>query len=95
MATGRPPSHRFYDLPTSLSVSPVDFGRPDLPVLGRAQGGATGVLMIPTEQPPVDWTYRPPQLRGVSDAFDVFATTTPCTRCTSMVRRCGCIRICR
>ena len=29
--------------------------------------------MIPNDQRPVDWTYRPPQLRGVSDAFAVFA----------------------
>jgi phage repressor protein C with HTH and peptisase S24 domain len=65
-------AHRF-DLPSSMSVSAVEFGKPDLPVRGRAQGGATGVLMIPTEQPAVDWTYRPPQLRGVPDAFAVFA----------------------
>lgn len=50
----------------------VQFGAADLPVLGRAQGGG-GVLSIPVEQQPVDWTYRPPHLRGVSDAFAVFA----------------------
>jgi phage repressor protein C with HTH and peptisase S24 domain len=62
-----------FELPAALSVTGVELGRPDLPILGRAQGGPNGVLMIPTEQRPVDWTYRPPQLRGVSDAFAVFA----------------------
>jgi phage repressor protein C with HTH and peptisase S24 domain len=50
----------------------VQLGAPDLPVLGRAQGGA-GVLQFPVEQRPVDWTYRPPNLRGVADAFAVYA----------------------
>jgi phage repressor protein C with HTH and peptisase S24 domain len=67
-AVGRPPS-----LPPSLNAIPVEFGPPDLPILGRAQGGPNGVLIIPTEQRPVDWTYRPPQLRGVSEAFAIFA----------------------
>jgi phage repressor protein C with HTH and peptisase S24 domain len=70
---GAPPPRRLYDLPASLSAAAIDLGRPDLPILGRAQGGPNGVLMIPTEQRPVDWTYRPPQLRGVQDAFAVFA----------------------
>jgi phage repressor protein C with HTH and peptisase S24 domain len=61
------------DLPSSLHAIPVDLGGPDLPIMGRAQGGSEGVLMIPNDQRPVDWTYRPPQLRGVSDAFAVFA----------------------
>ncbi len=60
-------------LPPSLNAISVEFGPPDLPILGRAQGGSNGVLIIPTEQHPVDWTYRPPQLRGVSDAFAIFA----------------------
>ena len=60
-------------LPASLNAISVEFGPPDLPILGRAQGGPNGVLIIPTEQHPVDWTYRPPQLRGVSDAFAIFA----------------------
>jgi phage repressor protein C with HTH and peptisase S24 domain len=64
---------RLYQLPSSLNATAVDLGRPDLPILGRAQGGPNGVLMIPTEQRPVDWTYRPPQLRGVAEAFAVFA----------------------
>jgi phage repressor protein C with HTH and peptisase S24 domain len=41
-------------------------------VVGRALGGG-GALSIPAEQQAVDWTYRPPQLRGVSDAFAVYA----------------------
>lgn len=52
--------------------APVEFGTLDLPVLGRAQGGS-GVMTIPADQQPVDWTYRPPQLRRVPDAFAVFA----------------------
>jgi phage repressor protein C with HTH and peptisase S24 domain len=60
------------ELPPGIQAEPVDFGRPDLPILGRAQGGPQGVLMIPVEQRPVDWTYRPPQLRGVADAFAIF-----------------------
>ena len=50
----------------------IEFGQADLPVLGRAQGGS-GVLAIPADQQPVDWTYRPPQLRRVPDAFAVYA----------------------
>jgi phage repressor protein C with HTH and peptisase S24 domain len=57
----------------SMATSPLEIGQADLPVLGRAQGGRSGVLMIPAEQTPVDRTYRPPQLRGVRDAFAVFA----------------------
>ncbi|MBV8650701.1 MAG: helix-turn-helix transcriptional regulator [Alphaproteobacteria bacterium] len=68
-AVGRPPP----SLPSSLNAISVEFGPPDLPILGRAQGGPNGVLIIPTEQRPVDWTYRPPQLRGVSEAFAIFA----------------------
>jgi phage repressor protein C with HTH and peptisase S24 domain len=68
-AAGRPPP----SLPSSLNAISVEFGPPDLPILGRAQGGPNGVLIIPTEQRPVDWTYRPPQLRGVSEAFAIFA----------------------
>jgi phage repressor protein C with HTH and peptisase S24 domain len=60
-------------VPESMRASPIEVGQADLPVLGRAQGGRSGVLIIPAEQSPVDWTYRPPQLRGVQDAFAVFA----------------------
>jgi phage repressor protein C with HTH and peptisase S24 domain len=58
------------DRPAGATAT-VQFGAADLPVLGRAQGGS-GVMAIPAEQQPVDWTYRPPQLRGVSDAFAVY-----------------------
>jgi phage repressor protein C with HTH and peptisase S24 domain len=73
--TYRPPGGGISDagLPRTLTGTPIDLGTPDLPVLGRAQGGPQGVLMIPVEQQPVDWTYRPPQLRKVKDAFAVFA----------------------
>jgi phage repressor protein C with HTH and peptisase S24 domain len=60
-------------LPASLNARPVDIGPPDLPVRGRAQGGE-GALIFPDDLPPADWTYRPPQLRGVPDAFAVFAS---------------------
>lgn len=70
---GAAPARKPLGLPSSLNATSVEFGPPDLPIMGRAQGGPNGVLMIPTEQRPVDWTYRPPQLRGVSDAFAVFA----------------------
>jgi phage repressor protein C with HTH and peptisase S24 domain len=59
-------------MPTGEPGTAVEFGQADLPVLGRAQGGS-GVLAIPADQQPVDWTYRPPQLRRVPDAFAVFA----------------------
>ena len=73
--TFRPPGGGISDvgLPRTLAGTPIDLGSPDLPVLGRAQGGPQGVLMLPVEQQPVDWTYRPPQLRKVKDAFAVFA----------------------
>ena len=44
----------------------------DLPVLGRAQGGSDGALVM--EDGPIDWTYRPPALDRVDDAFAVFVT---------------------
>jgi phage repressor protein C with HTH and peptisase S24 domain len=57
----------------SDSTNSFQMGPVDLPVVGRAQGGSSGVLIIPVEQTAVDRTYRPPQLRGVPDAFAVFA----------------------
>jgi transcriptional regulator with XRE-family HTH domain len=60
-------------LPDSVKATPIEINQADLPVLGRAQGGRTGVLSIPAEHTPVDFTYRPPQLRGVRDAFAVYA----------------------
>jgi len=62
------------ELPATLGAHPVDIGQPDLPVYGSARGGPSGVLIIPVEQRPVDWTYRPPHLRNVKDAFAVFAS---------------------
>jgi phage repressor protein C with HTH and peptisase S24 domain len=70
--SGGLPSRPSGDERPGVPGSSVQFGAADLPILGRAQGGS-GVLSIPAEQQPVDWTYRPPNLRGVSDAFAVFA----------------------
>ena len=89
------PPQRVPGLPPSLHTMPVDLGSPDLPIMGRAQGGSEGVLMIPNDQRPVDWTYRPPQLRGVSDAFAVFAYDDSMHPCTRTGRRSGYTRICR
>jgi phage repressor protein C with HTH and peptisase S24 domain len=44
----------------------------DLPILGSAQGGFRGVLMIPTESEAVGYTFRPPQLQGVPGAFALY-----------------------
>lgn len=49
----------------------VDLGPADLPIYGIARGGS-GDFLLPTEAPPVDWTFRPPLLKGVRDAFAVF-----------------------
>jgi phage repressor protein C with HTH and peptisase S24 domain len=43
-----------------------------LPVRGIAQGGEGRVYMLPESTPPVDWTYRPPILDGVDDAYALF-----------------------
>jgi len=59
-------------VPGALHSTPLEMGQADLPILGRAQGGAAGIA-IPAEHTPIDWTYRPPQLRGVRDAFAVYA----------------------
>ncbi len=55
------------------TIIPIQLGRRDLPILGIAQGGQSGTLIIPVEQRPVDYAFRPPQLEGVTDAFAVFA----------------------
>lgn len=44
----------------------------DLPVLGRAQGGDEGNLVM--EESAIDWTFRPASLEGVNDAFAVVVT---------------------
>ena len=49
----------------------VPVGERDLPVFGVATGG-DGNFLLPSDDRPLDWTYRPPQLRGVADAFAVF-----------------------
>jgi len=43
----------------------------DLPVIGKAAGG-DGALVI--DAAPIDWTFRPADLRGVQDAFAVYVT---------------------
>lgn len=47
-------------------------GRKDLPVLGRAQGGDDGNIVM--EDGAIDWTARPTALDGIDDAFAVFVT---------------------
>lgn len=44
----------------------------DLPVLGRAQGGDKGSMVV--EESPIDWTFRPADLQGVQSAFAVYVT---------------------
>lgn len=46
-------------------------GARDLPIRGLAMGG-DGHLHLSSET--VDWTWRPPELLGVTDAFAVFVT---------------------
>jgi phage repressor protein C with HTH and peptisase S24 domain len=43
-----------------------------LPVLGRVKASSEGTFHMPNEQLPVDWTFRPPQLEGVKEAYGVF-----------------------
>lgn len=50
---------------------PVRMGGRDLPIRGLAMGG-DGHYHITSDT--VDWTWRPPELIGVSDAFAVFCT---------------------
>ncbi len=44
----------------------------DLPVLGRAQGGKDGNIVM--EDNAMDWTFRPADLQGVKNAFAVYVT---------------------
>jgi len=44
----------------------------DLPVLGRAQGGNDGNIIM--NDAAIDWTFRPTHLEGIKDAFAVFVT---------------------
>lgn len=52
-------------------------GARTLPVVGRAKGGAEGVILIHEDAltQPIDWTYRPPQLADVPDAFAFFTVS--------------------
>jgi len=43
-----------------------------LPVYGRAQAGNYEVSIITTDDRPVDWTHKPPQLEGVEGAYGTF-----------------------
>lgn len=43
-----------------------------LPVLGRAQGGSDGSLIV--EENPIDWTFRPADLQGVEEAFAIYVS---------------------
>lgn len=54
-------------------LEPAGFGERDLPIRGRAQGGSDGSIML-AEDPPIDWTFRPPELRGVRDAFAMYVS---------------------
>ena len=42
----------------------------DLPVLGAARGGSA--TMVFSQETPIDWVQRPPQLAGVPNAFAVY-----------------------
>jgi len=52
---------------------PASIGLRDLPVLGRAQAGSTGILIIGDNERPIDWFYRPAELQGVEGAFAIYA----------------------
>ena len=65
-----------YPSPNAVMVGPdggpmISMQR-DLPIRGRAQGGKDGVIDFGTEDLPIDWSYRPPELVGVRDAFAVY-----------------------
>ncbi|MBL4790192.1 MAG: S24 family peptidase [Kordiimonadaceae bacterium] len=62
-------------LPTPFTARQSNriFGfKKDLPIMGRAQGGEEGNLVI--EDHAIDWTFRPADLQGVHSAFAVFVT---------------------
>lgn len=44
----------------------------NLPILGRAQGGPEGNMVL--DQGAIDWTWRPASLDHVEDAFAIFVT---------------------
>jgi phage repressor protein C with HTH and peptisase S24 domain len=47
-----------------------------LPVFGQARGGLEGEFFMTVETPPIDWSYRPPQLAHVDNAYAVLMTGT-------------------
>jgi phage repressor protein C with HTH and peptisase S24 domain len=51
---------------------PLPLPPKNLPVRGIAQGGEGGAHILPVEHPPVDFTFRPPVLDDVADAYAVF-----------------------
>ena len=58
--------------PSWTSQQPSFSAARDLPVLGRAQGGSDGNLVL--DENAIDWTFRPADLQGVKDAFAVYVT---------------------
>lgn len=46
--------------------------RRDLPVLGRAEGGTEGNMVM--ESDPIDWTHRPADLQDIPSAFAIYVT---------------------
>src|SRR5262249_26689673 len=58
---------------TSRVLEPAGGGARDRPPRGRAGGGSEGALML-GGAPPIDWTFRPPELRGVRDAFAMYVS---------------------
>lgn len=56
----------------SKNTTPYFGKERSLPVLGRAQGGSDGNLVI--EEAAIDWTFRPADLQGVNDAFAVYVS---------------------
>jgi phage repressor protein C with HTH and peptisase S24 domain len=51
---------------------PLPLPPKNLPVRGIAQGGEGGAHILPVEHPPVDYTFRPPVLDDVADAYAIF-----------------------
>ncbi len=47
-----------------------------LPIRGIARGGVQGSFQVPVDEPPFDWTFRPPQLAHVKDAYAVMMVGT-------------------
>lgn len=57
-----------HDIATLLpNARPVELGRADLPVLGKAQGGPDGHFSL--AESPIEWVARPAALAGIRDAY--------------------------